>query len=136
MSVNSESDLRTTILVFSPDEDLATSLSLLLERRFRIVRETRLENLLVTIEETAPELLLMDLYSFPSDTRRMLDILSGLKRRIPTITLHVYRQHNPELERTIQEISDVVLFKPLRVEELRQAVKNVLRRTSTAEAES
>ena len=116
----------TPILVFSPDRDLASSLSMLLEGQFSIVCETRFDDLKARIEETDPSLLLIDLFSLPADIVRMLYVLRDLPRRIPTIVLHVYRLKNQEMEQSINELADLVLYKPIDVEQIGSAVTRIL----------
>jgi len=118
---------KSSILVFSPDRDLANSLSMLLEGQFSIVCETRLEELETRIEKSGPSLLLIDLFSLPTDILKMLHVLQHLPHRIPTIVLHVYRLKNQEMERSIAELADLVLYKPLEVEEIGSAITRVLR---------
>jgi len=86
------------ILVFSPDKDLANSLSLLLEGQYAIVCETKVENLGNRIRQNALSLLLIDLSSFPGDIRKVLEILSMSNSITPIVMLHVFQRRVPELE--------------------------------------
>jgi len=114
------------ILVFSPDADLARSLSLLLEDQFEIVCETQLENLKRSISGTTPALLLIDLFAFPSDILREVNILRASQLDIPVVLLRVYRHLSPELEETIRDLADVVLYKPFDVKVVADAVHKLL----------
>lgn len=117
---------RTRILVFSPDVDLAKSLSLLFENQFEIVCETQLEDLKPRIRSAAPALLLVDLFSFPSDILREVNVLRALRLHVPVVLLRVYRQLSPELEETIRDIADLVLYKPFDVNVVADAVHKLL----------
>ena len=118
---------RKRILVFSPDRDLVESLSLLLEGNFEIVRETSIQSLQGLISSTRPALLLIDLFSFPSDILKVLDIIRSSRKTIPIIILHVYQQRNPTVEDAIQKAADLVLFKPVCVDEIGSAITRLLK---------
>jgi DNA-binding NtrC family response regulator len=120
-------DGRKRILVFSPDRDLAESLSLLLEGYFEIVRVTSIQSLQGMISSTHPALLLIDLFSFPSDILKVLDIIGSSRKTIPIIILHVYQQRNPTMEDAIQKAADLVLFKPVDVDEIGSSITRLLK---------
>ena len=120
-------DGRKRILVFSPDRDLAESLSLLLEGNFEIVRETSIQSLEGAILSTHPALLLIDLFSFPSDILKVLDIIRSSRKNIPIIILHVYQQRNPTMEDAIQKAADLVLYKPVDVDEIGSSITKLLK---------
>ena len=124
-------DERKRILVFSPDRDLAESLSLLLEGNFEIVRETSIQTLQGLISSTHPALLLIDLFSFPSDILKVLDIIRSSRKAIPIIILHVYQQRNPTMEDAIQKAADLVLFKPVEVDEIGSSITKLLDQRAT-----
>jgi DNA-binding NtrC family response regulator len=117
---------RTKILVFSPDPDLARSLSLLLEDEFEIACEVQLEHLKKAIVATAPALLLIDLYSFPSDILREVNVLRASHLKMPVVLLRVYRQLSPELEEKIRDLADLVLYKPFDVNVVADAIYKLL----------
>jgi DNA-binding NtrC family response regulator len=121
-------DSRKRILVFSPDKDLAESLSLLLEGNFEIVRETSMQSLQEVISSTRPALLLIDLFVFASDILKVLDIIRSSRKTIPIIILHVYQQRNPTMEDAIQKAADLVLFKPVDVDEIGISITKLLER--------
>ena len=117
---------RAKILVFSPDADLARSLSLLLENQFEIVCVTQLENLKRSIIGTSPALLLVDLFAFPSDILKEVNVLRASQLDIPVVLLRVYRQLSPELEETIRDLADLVLYKPFDVNVVADAIHKLL----------
>ncbi len=117
---------RKKVLVFSPDVALAKSLSLLLEDRFEIACETQLENLKATIGAASPALLLVDLFAFPSDILKEVNVLRMSRLKVPVVLLRVYRQLSPEIEETIRDISDFVFYKPFDVNAVADAVHKLL----------
>jgi DNA-binding NtrC family response regulator len=117
---------RKKVLVFSPDVALAKSLSLLLEDRFEIACETQLENLKATIGAASPALLLVDLFAFPSDILKEVNVLRMSRLKVPVVLLRVYRQLSPEIEETIRDIADFVFYKPFDVNAVADAVHKLL----------
>jgi DNA-binding NtrC family response regulator len=119
-------DGRKKVLVFSPDVALAKSLSLLLEDQYEIACETQLDNLKGTIGSALPGLLLVDLFSFPSDILKEINVLRTSRLKVPVIILRVYRQLNPEIEETIKDLADFVFYKPFDVNAVADAVHKLL----------
>lgn len=114
------------VLVFSPDAALAKSLSLLLEDQYEIACETQLDNLKGTIGIASPALLLVDLYSFPSDILKEIEVLRTSHLKVPVVLLRVYRQLNNEIEEKIREMADFVFYKPFDVNAVADAVHKLL----------
>lgn len=119
-------DGRKKVLVFSPDATLAKSLSLLLEDQYEIACETQLDNLKATIGLASPALLLVDLFSFPSDILKEVTVLRTSRLKIPVVMLRVYRQLAPEIEETIRDLADFVFYKPFDVNAVADAVHKLL----------
>lgn len=119
-------DGRKKVLVFSPDVALAKSLSLLLEDQYEIACETQLENLKATIGAASPALMLVDLFSFPSDILKEVNVLRTSSLKIPVVLLRVYRQLGPEIEETIRDLADFVFYKPFDVNAVADAVHKLL----------
>lgn len=116
-----------TVLVFSPDADLAKSLSLLLEERFTVVCETKLENLRQRIDTSAPAVLVIDLFAFPSDIVKETEIVRGGRKKIPVVLLRIHRLLNPDVEEAIGNVADVVLYKPLDGNSVDDAIQRLLK---------
>lgn len=114
------------VLVFSPDAALAKSLSLLLEDKYEIACETQLDNLKTALGKASPALLLVDLFSFPSDILKEVTVLRTSKLKIPVVLLRVYRQLSPEIEETIKDLADFVFYKPFDVNAVADAVHKLL----------
>ena len=119
-------DGRKKVFIFSPDVALATSLSLLLENQYEITCETKLDNLKSAIGTAAPALLLVDLFSFPSDIFREVNVLRTSTLKIPVVLLRVYRQLGPEIEESIRDLADYVFYKPFDVNAVADAVHKLL----------
>ena len=117
---------RKKVLVFSPDATLAKSLSLLLEDQYAITSETQLDNLKSLISTTSPALLLVDLYSFPSDILREITVLRMSRLKVPVVLLRVYRQLGAEIEESIRDLADFVFYKPFDVNAVADAVHKLL----------
>ena len=104
------------ILIFSPDPDIARSLTLLLEETYSVEAETNLQNLEERINVLHPPLLLVDLYSLPPDILRTVEILKRRKEKNPVVMFHVFRNSRPEIEQAIRNVSDLILYKPINAE--------------------
>jgi len=101
------------LLVFSPDPDVARSLTMLLEENYAVELETDLSRLGDHIHRLNPPITLVDLYPFPGEILRTVEILQGRKERNPVVMFHVFRNSRPEIEKAIREVSDIILYKPI-----------------------
>ncbi|HEX9613999.1 MAG TPA: hypothetical protein VGA55_00750 [Bacteroidota bacterium] len=101
------------LLVFSPDPDVARSLTMLLEENYPVELETDLSKLEEHINRLNPPITLVDLYPFPGEILRTVEILHRRKERNPVVMFHVYRTSRPDVEKAIRGVSDIVLYKPI-----------------------
>lgn len=101
------------LLVFSPDPDVAKSLTMLLEENYAVEAETDLSKLEEHANRVNPPIMLVDLYAFPADILKTIEVLRRRKERNPVILFHVYRTSRPEIEQAIRSVSDIVLYKPI-----------------------
>ncbi len=115
------------VLVFSPDTDLARFLLLNLEDKFQIVREHKLDYFEQTVKEFLPDLILIDLFTFSSDIVKQIDIVRRTAITIPIIVLRAYMYLTPEMNKSIDDITDVVFYKPVDVELITQAIEDLLK---------
>ncbi len=115
------------VLVFSPDEDLAGVLILNLEDKFQIVREHCLDQLKETINDLSPDLILVDLYAFSEKINRQLDIIRQMSVKVPVIALRAYMSLTPEMNKTIDDLTDVLFYKPVDVDLVTQAIEDLLK---------
>jgi CheY-like chemotaxis protein len=118
---------RKQVLVFSPDADLARFLLLNLEDRFQIVREHRLENFEHVIKKILPDLILIDLYTFSADIVKQLNIVRQTASNIPIIALRAYMSLTPEMNKSIEDLTDILFYKPVDVELITQAIEDLLK---------
>jgi len=126
-TVLSSTVFRKRVLVFSPDMDLARFLLLNLEDKFQIVREHRLEHFERTVKELIPDLILIDLFTFSADIIKQLDIIRRIVSTVPIIALRAYMSLSPEMNESIDDLADVVFFKPVDVELITQAIEDLLK---------
>ena len=123
----SSSVSRKRVLVFSPDLDLARFLLLNLEEKFQIVREHRLEQFEQAVKEIVPDLILIDLFTFSTDVIKQLDIVRRMACAVPIIALRAYMSLAPEMNKSIDELTDVVFYKPVDVDLITQAIEDLLK---------
>ena len=123
----SSSVSRKRVLVFSPDLDLARFLLLNLEDKFQIVREHRLEHFEQAVKEIVPDLILIDLFTFSTDIIKQLDIVRRMASAVPIIALRAYMSLAPEMNKSIDELTDTVFYKPVDVELITQAIEDLLK---------
>ncbi len=127
-SVDSRTTLRRKrVLVFSPDADLARFLILNLEDRYQIVREHTLSEFEQAIHSVAPDLVLIDLYTFPADVLKQLEIIRRNVVSVPIIVLRAYVSLSPDMNRLIEELADHIFYKPVDVELITQAIEDRLK---------
>lgn len=106
---------RQRLLIFSPDADLAHSLTLLLEDRYEVVKVTQLEQLGQCLKETSPALLLVDLFSTLQDGLKQLLYIERLKLFVPLILLRSYRS-NTLMDDAIKRLNAYVFYKPVNID--------------------
>lgn len=120
-------DQRKRLLVFSPDADLAKVLLLNLEDRFHIVREHTLEEFERAMLTVPPDLVLVDLYTYSADIVKQLDIVRKTASTSPIIVLRAYLTLSSEMNNSIDELADLVFYKPVDVELITQAIEDLLK---------
>ena len=126
-AVSNSTVVRKRVLVFSPDTDLARFLLLNLEDEFQIVREHRLENFEQAVKEFSPDLILIDLFTFSADIIKQLDIVRRMAGTVPIIALRAYMSLTPDMNKSIDDLTDAVFYKPVDVELITQALEDLLK---------
>jgi len=119
--------IKKRVLVFSPDADLARFLLMNLEDRFQIIREHRLEQFEQAIKEISPDLVLIDLFTFSIDIVKQLDIIRRTAVTVPIIALRAYMSLTPEINKSIDDLADIVFYKPVDGELITQAIEDLLK---------
>ena len=113
---------KETILIHSADLDLSKSLSILLQNRYNVVTTETVEELGLQRNNKCVSLLVVDLErSIPSllgefEFRRMQNVDA------PIIVLYAFRQGKPEWEKTIRSLANQVLYKPVQIEQILEAI--------------
>lgn len=125
--VSTQMGKKNKILVFSPDRDLAQSLSMLFENHFEIACETSLANLQKRIASVAPSLLVVDLHTFSSDVMHELNIVEASSGDVPVVVLRAYNRLRADVEELVQRTADVVFYKPLNAEEVVRSIHELLK---------
>ncbi len=115
------------VLVFSPDADLARFLLMNLEDKFQIIREHRLEQFEQSIKEISPDLVLIDLFTFSIDIVKQLDIVRRTAVTVPIIALRAYMSLTPEITKSIDDLANIVFYKPVDVELITQSIEDLLK---------
>lgn len=110
------------MLVFSPDPDVAHSLTMLLENHYAVESETDLSHFEEHLHRLNPPILLVDLHPFAPEIRKTVDILRRRPGKCPVIMFHVYRNARPEIEQAIRSVSDIVLYKPINTDLLAELI--------------
>jgi DNA-binding NtrC family response regulator len=114
------------VLIFSPDPDLAKSIALLLERQYAIEYVTRLEYLRERISTAAPDLLLIDLFSFQGEIAKLLVVLQSTRVSRPIIFLRGYRHWMFEIEEAIQKMGAIIFYKPVDILLIADAINQIV----------
>lgn len=115
------------VLIFSPDADLARFLVMNLEDRYQIIREHHLDSFAHAIKGIHPDLVLIDLYTFSDDIVKQLDIVHEMHGAVPVIILRAYMPLTPEINHALEDLTDVIFYKPVNVELITQAIEDLLK---------
>jgi CheY-like chemotaxis protein len=114
------------VLIFSPDADLARTLVLILEDRYHITRETTISALAESLHTARPDLVLVDLFTFSEDVRRVLEVLRARPSHVPLILLRGYMPLRQDVTAEIEAMGSLVFYKPVDVEKVSQAIEDLL----------
>jgi DNA-binding NtrC family response regulator len=125
--VSIQMSTKKRILVFSPDRDLAQSLSMLFENHFEITCETSMGNLGKRIASVAPALLIVDLHTFSSDVMLELNIVESSCMKIPIVILRAYNRLRSDVEEMVQRTAQVVFYKPFDAEEVVRSIHSLMK---------
>ena len=115
------------ILVFSPDRDLAQSLSMLFENHFEITCETSMGDLGKRIASVGPALLIVDLHTFSSDVMLELSIVESSCVKVPVVILRAYNRLRSDVEEMVRRTAQVVFYKPFNAEEVVRSIHNLMK---------
>jgi CheY-like chemotaxis protein len=86
-----------------------------------------LEHFKQAVKEILPDLILIDLFAFSTDIIKQLDIMRRMAGIVPIIALRDYMSLTPEMNKSIDDLTDVVFYKPVDVELITQAIEDLLK---------
>lgn len=101
-----------TVLLFSPDLDLCTSLTLLLQNRFRIVTTTQFEFVHKIVDTLKPHILIADL----TPSEKLVDSISRLKTDVPSLKIILFLDswiNYKKIESSLMKIADAIFYQPI-----------------------
>ena len=113
---------KETILVHSADSDLSKSLSIFLQNQYNVVTTETVEDLGLQRNNKCVSLLVVDL------ERSIPSLLGEFEFRLlqnsdaPIIVLYAFRQGKPEWELRIRSLANQVLYKPVQIEQILDAI--------------
>lgn len=105
-------DANKTVLLFSPDPDLCTSLTLLLQNRFKIMTTTQFEFVHKIVDTLKPHILIADL----TPSEKLLDSIIRLKTDIPNLKLILFLDswiNYKKIESSLVKIADAIFYQPI-----------------------
>ena len=114
--------VKKTILLHSADKDMMKSLSILLQEQYTIISTQTVEELELQRTNNSIYLLVVDL------ERSIPALLSEFESRrkqgsnAPIIVLYAFRQGRPDWEKRIRLLADRVLYKPVPIEQILEAI--------------
>lgn len=122
----SEPEKQQTILLHSPDRDLTKSLSFLLQEKFSIITTQCIDDLRRSRTDATITLVVADLEKM---VPQILEEFQRWRREgnlVPIIGLYAYRQKEPSLEHSIRMIVREVLYKPVPIDHVLNAIAHEL----------
>lgn len=115
------------ILIYSADVDLCKSISLLLQTEYEIKYVTAsLSNIDMNID-----LLIVDVPISDGDLINTLKLIKSKQPNIKILLLYAYKIYNKEIENSYRTYSDFLLYKPIDIYQLINAVKKLILKTET-----
>ena len=113
---------KKTILLHSADKDMAKSLSILLQDQYGIVVTESVEELALQRNNKYISLLVVDLERSIPSLLTEFELRHQEQNNAPIIVLYAFRQGQPEWEKRIRLLADKVLYKPVQIEQILDAI--------------
>jgi DNA-binding NtrC family response regulator len=113
---------KKTILLHSADKDMAKSLSILLQDQYGIVVTESVEELALQRKNKYVSLLVVDLERSIPLLLTEFELRHQEQSNAPIIVLYAFRQGQPEWEKRIRSLADQVLYKPVQIEQILDAI--------------
>lgn len=117
-----KSRTKKTILLHSADKDMMKSLSSLLQDQYGIVATETVEELALQRNNKRVSLLVIDLERSIPALLTEFELRHQSKSNAPIIVLYAYRQGQPEWEKKIRLVANQVLYKPVQIEQILDAI--------------
>lgn len=105
-------DKKKTVFLLSPDLDLCTSLTLLLQNRFKIVTTTQFEFVHKIVDTLKPHIFIADLK--PSE--KLVDSITRLKTDFPNLKIILFLDswiNYKKIESSLMKIADAIFYQPI-----------------------
>jgi len=117
---------RSAILIYTGDQDLAKSLTLLLQDQYRVYSTSVLAKATEVVEQHKVDLFIADLGLSLEVGLHALEQMREKNRGIPIIVFCPYQLTNSKIEREIRDRVDFYFHVPVNVEEIVQAIAKLL----------
>ena len=117
-----KSRMKKTILLHSADKDMTKSLSILLQDQYGIVTTQTVEELALQRKNKRVSLLVVDLERSIPALLTEFELRHQAQNKAPIIVLYAYRQGQPEWEKKIRSLAEQVLYKPVQIEQILEAI--------------
>jgi DNA-binding NtrC family response regulator len=115
-----------TILIYTADHDLAKSLTLLLEDRYRVHSTSNLKKGIEAVERADVDLLICDLGLSLEEGLAAFERLKAKDSEIPIIVFCPYQIRYSAMEAKIRERVNYCFHKPVNIEEVTQKIAELL----------
>jgi DNA-binding NtrC family response regulator len=117
---------RSTILIYTEDQDLAKSLTLLLQDQYKVHSTGILRKASDAVERREADLFIADFGLSLEEGLKALERLREKNPEIPVIVFCSYQLRDSKIEREIRDRVDFYFHVPVNVEEIAQAITNLL----------
>jgi two-component system cell cycle response regulator DivK len=117
---------RSTILIYTGDHDLAKSLTLLLQDQYKVHTTSILRKATDAVERREADLFIADFGLSLETGLKALEQLREKNTEIPVIVFCSYQLKDSKIEREIRDRVDFYFHVPVNVEEIVQAITNLL----------
>jgi two-component system cell cycle response regulator DivK len=117
---------RSIILIYTGDHDLAKSLTLLLQDQYKVHTTSILRKATDAVERREADLFIADFGLSLETGLKALEQLREKNTEIPVIVFCSYQLKDSKIEREIRDRVDFYFHVPVNVEEIVQAITNLL----------
>jgi DNA-binding NtrC family response regulator len=115
---------QNTILIHSADRDLTKSLSIVLQDQFTILTTETVTELSRQRENHTVSLIVVDLEKSIPELIEELQLWRQSASSVPIIVLYAFRVTKPNWEISIRTLTTQLLYKPVQIEQILEAISN------------